>query len=154
VGTLALHVDDTPDRINERLTQPIPEEIEAVVMRMLAKEPTMRPSSMAEVEALLIEAQLAARIRTSWDEELTLPPMEPDRAVRIARQLSPIVRRTRLSLAAASVVAAASVSLAVYFAVRTPEASQARGLGAAPMLSPPTVIVTTQPPPPPPGRRW
>jgi serine/threonine protein kinase len=154
VGTLALHVDDTPDRINERLTQPIPEEIEVVVMRMLAKDPLRRPPSMSEVEALLIEAQLAARIRTPWDEELTLPPMDPDRAVRIARQLSPIVRRTRLSLAAASVVAAASVSLAVYFAVRSPEASQARGLGPSPSANPPaTVIVATQPVPPtaPPG---
>ena len=56
-----MQVDEQPDRINERLTDPIPEKIEALIMSMLEKDATRRPQNMAEVEARLIEAQLEAR---------------------------------------------------------------------------------------------
>ncbi len=123
VETLAMQVDEQPDRINERLTEPIPEKIEALIMRMLEKDASRRPQNMAEVEARLIEAQLEARIQTLWDEELTLPPMDPDRAARIARRLSPEPRSARLYLAVASSVAALSVTLAIFFATRDSESS-------------------------------
>ena len=126
VETLAMQVDEQPDRINERLTEPVPEKIEHLIMRMLEKDPGRRPQSMAEVEALLIEAQLEARIQTQWDEELTLPPMDPDRATRIARRLSPTARSARLSLVAASSVAVLSVTLAIFFAMRDPEQTAPR----------------------------
>jgi hypothetical protein len=130
VETLAMQVDESPDRINERLTEPVPEKIEALVMRMLEKDPGRRPQSMAEVEALLIEAQLEARVQTPWDEELTLPPMDPDRATRIARRLSPQARSARLSLVAASSVAVLSVTFAIFFAMRDPIESQAGSAAA------------------------
>ncbi|HEY0711980.1 MAG TPA: protein kinase, partial [Polyangia bacterium] len=123
VETLALQVDEKPDRINERLTEPVPEKIEALVMRMLEKDPNRRPQSMAEVESSLLEAQIDARITTPWDEELTLPPMESDRAARITRRLSPTARSQRVSLLAVSGVAALSVGLTVFFATREPEPS-------------------------------
>jgi serine/threonine protein kinase len=132
VETLAMQVDESPDRINERLTEPVPDKIEALVMRMLEKDPGRRPQSMAEVEALLIEAQLEARVQTPWDEELTLPPMDPDRATRIARRLSPQARSARLSLVAASSVAVLSVTFAIFFAMRDPVESQAGSAGGAP----------------------
>jgi serine/threonine protein kinase len=118
VDTLAMHVDERPAGINQRISEAVPPALEAVVLRMLQKDPARRPQTMAEVETLLIEAQIEARLRTVWDEELTLPPMDADRAMRIARKLSPLVRRTRLLLALASSVAAVSVTIAIYFAVR------------------------------------
>ncbi|HEY0709419.1 MAG TPA: serine/threonine-protein kinase, partial [Polyangia bacterium] len=131
VETLALQVDEKPDRINERLTEPVPEKIENLVMRMLEKDPGRRPQSMAEVESLLLEAQIDARITTPWDEELTLPPMESDRAARITRRLSPTARSQRVSLLAVSGVAALSVGLTVFFATREPDSAPASTRGLA-----------------------
>jgi serine/threonine protein kinase len=154
VETLAMQVDEQPDRINERLTDPIPEKIEALIMSMLEKDTTRRPQNMAEVEARLIEAQLEARVQTPWDEELTLPPMDPDRAARIARRLSPEPRSARLYLAVASSVAALSVTLAIFFATRDSEPAPDNGSSPRPGLleraqlgSPPAVAATarTQP---------
>ena len=153
VETLAMQVDEQPDRINERLTEPVPEKIEQLIMRMLEKDPGRRPQSMAEVEALLIEAQLEARIQTPWDEELTLPPMDPDRATRIARRLSPTARSARLSLVAASSVAVLSVTLAIFFAMRDPEQGTPRSAVAEPLTPPaggadsPSAAATTPVPP-------
>jgi serine/threonine protein kinase len=134
VETLAMQVDEQPDRINERLTEPIPEKIEALIMRMIEKDASRRPQNMAEVEARLIEAQLEARIQTPWDEELTLPPMDPDRAARISRRLSPEPRSARLYLAVASSVAALSVTLAIFFATRDSEPTAEAGPAARPGL--------------------
>ena len=143
VETLAMQVDEQADRINERLTGPVPEQLEAVVMRMIHKDPLRRPQSMAEVEALLIEAQLEARIHTPWDEDLVLPPMDPDRAARIARRLSPTARSARTSLWVASSVAALSVVLALFFAFRDPdEAKVGVAVGTSPAQdSTPTLSV-------------
>ncbi len=143
-----MQVDEQPDRINERLTEPVPEKIEQLIMRMLEKDPGRRPQSMAEVEALLIEAQLEARIQTPWDEELTLPPMDPDRATRIARRLSPTARSARLSLVAASSVAVLSVTLAIFFAMRDPEQGTPRSAVAEAMTPPASAAATSRQPVP------
>ena len=153
-----MQVDEQPDRINERLTEPVPEKIEQLIMRMLEKDPGRRPQSMAEVEALLIEAQLEARIQTPWDEELTLPPMDPDRATRIARRLSPTARSARLSLVAASSVAVLSVTLAIFFAMRdpeqgTPRSAVAEALRPRPRRRRPPVARRCPPTPVPPALR-
>jgi serine/threonine protein kinase len=148
VETLAMQVDEQPDRINERLTEPVPEKIEQLIMRMLEKDPGRRPQSMAEVEALLIEAQLEARIQTPWDEELTLPPMDPDRATRIARRLSPTARSARLSLVAASSVAVLSVTLAIFFAMRDPEQGVPRSSVAEALTPPASAAATSRQPVP------
>jgi serine/threonine protein kinase len=142
VETLALQVDEKPDRISERLTEPVPEKLEALIMRMLEKDSGRRPQSMAEVEALLLEAQIDARIHTPWDEELTLPPMESDRAARIARRLSPAARGQRVSLVAVSAVAALSVGLTVFFATRDPDAPSSPGRGLAATAGTPAVAAT------------
>jgi serine/threonine protein kinase len=121
VETLAFHVESQPPRMRDHVGgAAVPAAIEDVVMRMLEKETFQRPQSMAEVEALLIEAQLEARVRTPWDEDLPLPPMDPEWSARIARRLSPTVRRTRRAVAIAAGVAASSLTLAAYFAMRGP----------------------------------
>jgi serine/threonine protein kinase len=145
VETLALQVDEKPDRISERLTEPVPERLEALIMRMLEKDPGRRPQSMAEVEALLLEAQIDARIHTPWDEELTLPPMESDRAARIARRLSPVQRGQRVSLLAVSAVAALSVGLTVFFATRDSDnpSDPPRTAAQPPATAAPTTVAGT-----------
>jgi serine/threonine protein kinase/predicted negative regulator of RcsB-dependent stress response len=121
VETLAFHVESQPPRMRDHVGgENVPGAIEDVVMRMLEKETFQRPQSMAEVEALLIEAQLEARVRTAWDEDLPLPPMDPEWSARIARRLSPTVRRTRQAVALAGAVAVSSLALAAYFAMRGP----------------------------------
>ena len=87
VETLALHVEEPPDRINEHVRTPVPDGLEAVVMQMLAKRPADRPQSMVEVEALLIEAQIEAKLVTPWDDDLALPSVDAERAARLARGL-------------------------------------------------------------------
>ena len=57
-----------------------------VVMRCLAKRPDDRFRDMADLEAALCEAQIAAKIRTDWDD-LPLPEVEPDRLARLRRDM-------------------------------------------------------------------
>jgi tetratricopeptide (TPR) repeat protein len=118
IETLSLQAAEVPDRINERLRHPIPEALEAVVMRMLEKSPARRPQNMAEVEGLLLEAQIEAGIRTPWDD-LPLPNIAAERAARITRKLSATARRTFV-IGAATVVAAIGVVTIVYAVSQPP----------------------------------
>jgi tetratricopeptide (TPR) repeat protein len=117
IETLSLQASEIPDRINERLRHPIPEALENVVMDMLEKSPSKRPQGMAEVEALLLEAQIEAGIRTPWDD-LPLPAVAPERVSRIHRKLRASTRRTVL-VAGATVAAAVGV-ISVVYALSTP----------------------------------
>jgi serine/threonine protein kinase len=119
IETLSLQASEIPDRINERLRHPIPEALEDVVMRMLEKSPSRRPQSMAEVEALLLEAQIEAGIRTPWDD-LALPAVAPERAARIHRKLRSSTRRT-VAIGAATAVAAIGVISIVYAVSQPPK---------------------------------
>ncbi len=66
-----------------------PKSLEDVVMRCLEKDPAMRYDNMAELEAALCEAQIAAGVTTEWDD-LPLPDIEPERRANlIARMPSP-----------------------------------------------------------------
>lgn len=151
--TLAMQASEPPDAISERLTRPVPQALEAAVMRMLEKAPEHRPQSMAEVEALLCEAQIDARIRTPWDD-LPLPSVDPERAARLSRRMSTHLRRLRLSLAVVASVAVLSAGTSTYFAVRGPVRSD---LASLPPLPPKPVVTgpaferlpAPAPPPPP-----
>jgi serine/threonine-protein kinase len=77
-----LHVQVTPDPPSQRTPLPIPPDLEAIVMRCLAKRPSDRPSSAAEVGRLLAGLQVARwsndEARAWWDEHL--PPSSPLRS--------------------------------------------------------------------------
>ncbi len=53
-----------------------------VVMRCLAKNPEDRFRDMNDLEAAICEAQIAAGIRTEWDD-LALPEVEPERLAKL-----------------------------------------------------------------------
>lgn len=94
------HFEDTPPplaRVKPGLT--VPAEIEGVILRCLAKKPADRFTSMAEFEAALCEAQVAAGIETAWDD-LPLPEMEDNRRDALLRTMpnSEVVRIVRPSV--------------------------------------------------------
>jgi len=65
----------------------IPAGLEAAIMRCLEKDPGKRFADMIELEAALCEAQIAAGIRTAWDD-LPLPPLaDAERLARLRRQM-------------------------------------------------------------------
>ncbi len=116
--TLRRQVGEAPEPMAQRVPdRHIPPAIEAVVMRLLAKLPDERPQSMAEVEALLCEAQIAAGVQTPWDD-LELPAVDEDWRTRLAERMpSPRSRRTRALLASAISMTVAALLIAVYFGV-------------------------------------
>jgi serine/threonine protein kinase len=77
-GVLHKQVHEPPMPIRQaRPDLSIPAELEAVIMRCLAKQPGERWRDMADLEAALCEAQIAARIVTPWDD-LPIPPLPDD----------------------------------------------------------------------------
>ncbi len=124
IETLAMHVNDPVDRLNERLREPIPEAIESAVLRLLEKDPARRPQTMAEVETLLVGAQIEARVRTLWDD-LPLPDMDDERAARFRGWLSAAAHKSRVQLYVLSGVAAVSVAVSLVMALRDPEPERA-----------------------------
>ncbi|HEX7509398.1 MAG TPA: protein kinase, partial [Polyangia bacterium] len=120
--TITKHVTDKPQPMRLRAPElNIPEKIETMVLQMLEKNPAERPQSMAVVEAMLCEVQIAARIQTEWDD-LELPAVDEDWQKKLAERMpSPRSRRMRRWALGLGLVAAAGLGLALYFAVRRPK---------------------------------
>jgi serine/threonine protein kinase/tetratricopeptide (TPR) repeat protein len=77
-GILKKQCNDTPASIQQlRPDLQIPAELEAVILRCLAKKAADRYADMADLEAALCEAQIAAGIVTPWDD-LPIPPLPDD----------------------------------------------------------------------------
>jgi serine/threonine protein kinase/tetratricopeptide (TPR) repeat protein len=121
VATLTMQVKDPPvPLVRQPGAKDIPEELRALVMRMLDKDPAGRPQSMAETEALLCEAQIAAHLTTSWDD-LELPPVEEAWRQKLERRMPSPFRPRRVVVISAGAIVAASVAVAVYFGfIRAP----------------------------------
>ncbi|MCB9703328.1 MAG: protein kinase [Myxococcales bacterium] len=64
----------------------IPPALEAVILRCLEKKPEDRYASMAELEAALCEAQIAAGLHSAWDD-LPLPEVDPERKAWLAANM-------------------------------------------------------------------
>ncbi len=117
-GLMKLHVTAAPQPLRQRAPDKgIPAELETVVMQMLQKDPQGRPQSMADIEAMLCEAQIAAAITTPWDD-LELPHVDEQWRTRLGdRMPSPRGRQRRAVALAASTVALVAVAVAFYFGV-------------------------------------
>ncbi len=120
--TITKHITDRPQPLRQRAPElEIPAELETVVLQMLEKNPAERPQSMAVVEAMLCEAQIAARIQTEWDD-LELPEVDEDWQKKLAERMpSPRSRRLRRMALGFGLVALVGLGLALYFAVRRPK---------------------------------
>jgi serine/threonine protein kinase/tetratricopeptide (TPR) repeat protein len=117
--TLTMQVKDPPDPLRRRAPE-VPAELEAVIMNMLEKDPAMRPQSMAAVEALLCEAQIATRLTTDWDD-LELPPVDEAWRLKLAKRMPVAGGRARKAmLTGATAVAIAAAALALFFGTRKP----------------------------------
>lgn len=120
--TITRHVTDKPKPLRQQAPQiAIPEELERLVLQMLEKSPAERPQSMAVVEAMLCEAQIAARLQTEWDD-LELPEVDEDWRKKLAdRMPSPRSRRLRRWAMVSGAVAVVGIAAALYFGLRKPK---------------------------------
>jgi tetratricopeptide (TPR) repeat protein len=120
--TITKHITDKAKPLRQQAPQAeIPEELERVVMQMLEKSPADRPQSMAVVEAMLCEAQIAARLQTEWDD-LELPEVDEDWRKKLAdRMPSPRSRKLRRWATVFGAVAVVGIGLALYFGLRKPK---------------------------------
>jgi len=104
-----------------------PPALEAVVLKCLAKRPEDRYADMNDLEAALCEAQIAAGLRTDWDD-LPLPEVDPERVARLRRQMpsphaEPARRRWVLPVAVlASLAAGVALTFALIGGEPTPQA--------------------------------
>jgi tetratricopeptide (TPR) repeat protein len=115
-ATLRAHMDEAAKSPRECRPE-IPQAVSDVVMRCIAKDPAARYPDMIELEAALCEAQIAARIQTSWDD-LPIPDIDPERRVQLLSRMpdhwageSRSRRRTWLWSAVAAVLLVAAIAL-------------------------------------------
>lgn len=120
--TITKHVTDKVEPFRTRAPDlDIPVELESLVMQMLAKNPAERPQSMAVVEAMLCEAQIAAQVQTEWDD-LPLPEVDEDWQKKLAERMpSPRSRRLRRIALVSGLVALVAIGSALYFGLRRPK---------------------------------
>jgi tetratricopeptide (TPR) repeat protein/tRNA A-37 threonylcarbamoyl transferase component Bud32 len=116
VTTLRKHVHERPEPLRDRAPERrVPADVEDVIFRLLTKDPAQRPQSMAEVEGLLCEAQIASGLTTTWDD-LELPHVDDVwRAKLAARMPSPWSQRAKVLIASALSAAVLAVVVALYF---------------------------------------
>ncbi|MBX7080543.1 MAG: serine/threonine protein kinase [Nannocystaceae bacterium] len=110
-GVLRAHLEQPPMAPHERVPE-IPAALSRVVMRCLQKPRAARYGTMVELEAALCEAQIEARLRTSWDD-LELPEVEPARRAALLQRMPdprrPARRRRRWVVAGLGLVAGTGV---------------------------------------------
>ena len=122
---LVAHIDEPPPSFRQsRPDLQLPPALEQVVLRCLAKAPDDRYPDMNELEAALCEAQIAAGLKTAWDD-LPLPDLPAPRLERLRARMPGLVpahgRRRWLwpTVAAASIVVTAA-ALAFTFSREPP----------------------------------
>ncbi|HWB77674.1 MAG TPA: serine/threonine-protein kinase [Nannocystaceae bacterium] len=115
-AVLRAHLDQKPVPPHQRRPEIHPA-LSKVVMRCLAKHKDDRYPSMIELEAALCEAQIEAKLQTTWDD-LPIPDVDPARRVELLRQMPDMQGRPRpgtsrrwLYAAAAAIVLLAAVAI-------------------------------------------
>ncbi len=152
MGVLTALAVDHPRPVQE-LNPTLPQELDALILQLLAKNPSDRPATALEVhERLLqIEAHLASPSPTlsSADSRLNRVPSEKTTPKKSA------LRRgiaTVLVVVLTMVIATAAVQLTPLFAPQTvakgPQTVQAKGTLSPPPLTLETPVLTVQPDPP------
>ena len=81
---IAAHAHDIPEPPSRRGGIPVPEALEQIVMRLLAKAPEERPPTAAALSELLAQTGLASQWTVAdqqrwWDAHLPAPAREPGR---------------------------------------------------------------------------
>ena len=122
VATLTMQVKDPPLPLRRQAGgKDVPEELADLVMRMLSKDPEARPQSMAEVEGLLCEVQIALGLTTPWDD-LELPAVDEAWRQKLARRMPSAARPRKAIILGAGGVALGSLAVALYFIfIRAPD---------------------------------
>jgi tetratricopeptide (TPR) repeat protein/tRNA A-37 threonylcarbamoyl transferase component Bud32 len=120
--TITKHITDKPQPLRQRAPElKISAEIETVVLQMLAKDPAERPQSMAVVEAMLCDAEIATHVQTEWDD-LELPAVDEAWQKKLANGMpSPRSRRLRRLALGLGMVAVVGLGLALFFGLRRPK---------------------------------
>ena len=88
-GVLLAHVDRPAPRLKTFVPQ-IPAKLEKVIAKCLAKSPKDRYPDAKELEAALCEAQISARLESTWDD-LPLPDIDPERRAALASAMPDVV---------------------------------------------------------------
>jgi serine/threonine protein kinase len=84
VEVCAKHLHETPRPPSERLGQPLPGDVETVVLACLAKEPAERPKGVGELSAMLARCEDSSRwgpvqARHWWQHHADLRPRQSER---------------------------------------------------------------------------
>ena len=122
---LLAQINTVPPRPSEARPGAGPKALEDVVMRCLEKDPNKRPKDMAELEALLCEAQIAAGVVSEWDD-LPLPDVEPERRANLVARMPSLHaeaaprRRWLLPLVAVGAAALTGVALLLLISPEVP----------------------------------
>lgn len=90
-GVLLAHVDRPAPRLKTFVPE-IPAKLEKVIAKCLAKVPDDRFPDAKELEAALCEAQVAARLESTWDD-LPLPDIDPERRAMLASAMPDVAGR-------------------------------------------------------------
>ncbi len=120
--TVANHLTQKPQPLRQSAPEAkIPAELETLVLQMLEKNPAGRPQTMAVVEAMLCDAQIAARVQTEWDD-LELPDVDEAWRKKLADHMpSPRSRRLRRLALVLGLVAVLGLGAALFFGLRRPK---------------------------------
>ncbi len=112
---MSAHVEQPPPTMAEVGSPGIPAGLERVVRACLVKHPEQRIATAVELEARLCEAQVEARLQSTWDD-LPLPDVDHDRRAKLASSMPDPLRRSGVrrrrwaqGLAAAALVATLAV---------------------------------------------
>ena len=130
MALLRMHREEAPvPPQNVPGCEDIPKPLGDAILKALAKEPGDRYPTMAEFEAALCEAQIAAKLRTDWDH-LPLPRVDSHRVARLERAMpKPAevhVKRSPWLLAIAAALVLAAGATAIWALARTPETEAQR----------------------------
>jgi tetratricopeptide (TPR) repeat protein len=111
---LLAHINRPPPRPSQvKPDRNIPKPLEDVVMRCIEKDVAARYKDMADLEAALCEAQIAAGIVTEWDD-LPLPDVDPERRANLVAKMpsahGELAPRRRWLWPTVAAVAAAAVT--------------------------------------------